>query len=106
VTESGPVFIQRKQQVTISLFCDDPYAYDTALQTVGFTTATAIPMGTAPTGGVITITGAAAFTADHVQEQRGRHAGHDGVRAASRRPSRSTSTRSSSPTAPATRSGS
>jgi phage-related protein len=62
VTESGPVFIQRKQQVSISLFCDDPYAYDTALQTVGFTTATAIPMGTAPTGGVITITGAAAFT--------------------------------------------
>lgn len=63
VEETGPVLLQRKQAVTIALFCDDPYAYDTALQTVAFTTATAIPMGTAPTTrGVITITGAAAFT--------------------------------------------
>lgn len=63
VTEFGPVFLQAEQEIVISLFCDDPYAYDTALQTVGFANvATPIPMGTAPTGGIITITGAAAFT--------------------------------------------
>ena len=59
VTNSGPVFLQRSQEVTLSLVCDDPYAYDVTLQVVGFGAATAIPLGTAPSRGIITITGAA-----------------------------------------------
>jgi phage-related protein len=55
----GPVFLQQEQPLTLSLFCDDPYAYDTTLQVVAFAVATAVPQGTAPTRrGIITITGA------------------------------------------------
>jgi hypothetical protein len=60
MTETGPVFLQRTQELILSLFCDDPYAYDASDQTVNFTAATAVPLGTGPSAGVITITGAAA----------------------------------------------
>lgn len=56
---TGPVFLQRKQEFTISLWCDDPYAYDSADQVLPFGAATAVPLGTAPTAGVIVITGPA-----------------------------------------------
>ena len=59
MTETGPVFLQRTQELVLSLWCDDPYAYDASDQTVNFGAATAVPLGTAPSTGVITITGAA-----------------------------------------------
>jgi hypothetical protein len=60
MTEVGPVFLQTKQELLLSLWCDDPYAYDASDQTVSFTAATDVPLGTAPSAGVIVITGAAA----------------------------------------------
>lgn len=57
MTPINPVLLQRQQEFTITLVCDDPYARDTTDQTVAFTTATPIPLGNAPSGGVITITG-------------------------------------------------
>jgi hypothetical protein len=50
MTETGPVFLQTKQELVLSLWCDDPYAYDASDQTVSFTSATAVPLGTAPNG--------------------------------------------------------
>jgi phage-related protein len=57
MTPTGPVLLQRQQEFTITMVCDDPYARDTTDQVVAFGAATPIPLGTAPSGGVITITG-------------------------------------------------
>lgn len=49
---------------TLSLLCPDPTWYDVVGQMVGFsTTATAVPLGTAPSGGIVRIT-APSWSAD------------------------------------------
>lgn len=54
-----PRIRNRAAELDIPIWCEDPRWYDTSNTVVAFTTATAVPQGSAVTRGIVTITGAA-----------------------------------------------
>ena len=56
VTGIHPSLIQKGHHISFDLVCLDPRQYEDAQQSIGFTAATDMPMGTAPVEPVLTIT--------------------------------------------------
>lgn len=60
VTTIGPEFVATAASFRITLQVTDPFAYDTQMSGIGFAAAaTEVPLGTAPSGGILRIMGPA-----------------------------------------------